>query len=358
MIDKKIKVLVCGTTFGRIYINGIRKLRPKYEIAGILSRGSKQSRKCAEEYNIPLYTDIEDIDKEKFDLACVVVRTGIVGGQGTNIALKLLSKGINVIQEQPVHYNELLECYKIAKKNNCKYFLNTFYSHLTNIEKFKSIAQKIMKNTSPVYIDASCSLQVLFPLLDILGSMMGGLKPFIIEDKVNIQGEIFSLLSGKLKGIPIAIRVQNQIASNNPDNFFHFLHKITLGTEGGSLILTDTNGSILWNPRLFIPHDETGTLNLYTSPKYLNLPVTEIITANEEVTYKEIYEDLWPEAISNAIEYFTILLDDECKYKSSMQYNLSLCSVWNSVGEAIGVSKDVNAKTVIPLTLEDMGIKK
>lgn len=57
------------------------------------------------------------------DLACVVIRSGIVGGSGADIALSLLNKGINVLQEQPVSYVEAANCMKTANSYKKSLFL-------------------------------------------------------------------------------------------------------------------------------------------------------------------------------------------------------------------------------------------
>ena len=61
-------------------------------------------------------TDIEEISKENVDAVCVVVKSSIVGGNGTDIVMQLLEKGIHVIQEQPIHSEEYKKCLIIAKK--------------------------------------------------------------------------------------------------------------------------------------------------------------------------------------------------------------------------------------------------
>lgn len=106
-----IRVIVCGTTFGRIYIHGIQKYgQERFKLVGILASGSERSRKYSEQYGIKLFSSIDEINPLEVDLACVVIRSGIVGGSGADIALSLLNKGINVLQEQPVSYVEAANC--------------------------------------------------------------------------------------------------------------------------------------------------------------------------------------------------------------------------------------------------------
>lgn len=72
-------------------------------MGGILARGSDNAVACAQGYNVPLYTDINQLPHNGINVACVVVRSTVVGGQGTKLANDLLMRGIHVIQEHPVH---------------------------------------------------------------------------------------------------------------------------------------------------------------------------------------------------------------------------------------------------------------
>lgn len=44
---QKVKIVVCGTHFGKVYLKGIEKLKEKCELVGIVARGSEQAQKCA-----------------------------------------------------------------------------------------------------------------------------------------------------------------------------------------------------------------------------------------------------------------------------------------------------------------------
>ena len=45
--EKPLKVLVCGTNFGRVYLKGLERCGNKFKIAGIFSHGSTQSKQEA-----------------------------------------------------------------------------------------------------------------------------------------------------------------------------------------------------------------------------------------------------------------------------------------------------------------------
>ena len=174
--EKPLKVLVCGTNFGRVYLKGLERCGDKFKIAGIFSHGSTQSKQEAEKYGVPLITDLNEVSKKDFDMACVVIRSTAVGGKGTEIAGALLEKGIHVIQEHPVHYNDIVKLLKVAKENNCVYQVNSFYPNVKNVQEFIVKSNKLLKKSRPTYIDATCSTQVLFPMISILGKALSVYK--------------------------------------------------------------------------------------------------------------------------------------------------------------------------------------
>lgn len=59
--EKPLKVLVCGTNFGRVYLKGLERCGDKFKIAGIFSHGSTQSKQEAEKYGVPLITDLNEV---------------------------------------------------------------------------------------------------------------------------------------------------------------------------------------------------------------------------------------------------------------------------------------------------------
>ena len=103
---QRIKTIVCGSTFGQYYIDALKKYDEFFEVIGLLARGSRRSVTLAEKNGIPLFTDIDKIP-ENIVLACVVIRSEGVGGEGCEVAQRLMEKGIHIIQEQPIYLKTL-----------------------------------------------------------------------------------------------------------------------------------------------------------------------------------------------------------------------------------------------------------
>ena len=85
---RKTSVLVCGSGFGKIYLNAISKMEDFY-ISGILGSGSKRTKMLADELEVPYFEDAND-DRIIADLACVIIPNSGAGGRGFEVAKSLL----------------------------------------------------------------------------------------------------------------------------------------------------------------------------------------------------------------------------------------------------------------------------
>ncbi len=349
----KLKVVVCGTGFGRFYIRGIREFTDRYRLVGIISRGSSQSKRLAEKLQITLFDDYTKVTKQDADVVCVVVRTGVVGGEGTEIAKHFLEKGIHVVIEQPIHYEDILGCYRIANKNNCTFHVESFYPYLQTTRAFISTANRLLEKAEPVYLETACSLQVLYPMLDVVGLVMGGFKPVKIDRKKTVQHGLFTDLYGEIKGVSWNLRIQNEMDTTNPDNNFHLFHKIRLYTVAGCLEMTESHGDIVWTPRYIIPKDEDGILTPYLDETLLKLKLTEQ-AGIEPVNIETMFEELWPKTIAYFMDRIYEVMTGSVNNSRIIQHNIETGKLWNEVGSCIGPSNSVETPVIRPLKLKDI----
>lgn len=333
---RPLRVLICGTNFGRVYLKGLEQCGGKFKIAGIFSHGSTQSKQEADKYGVPLLTDINEVSKKDFDMACVVIRSTAVGGKGTEIANRLLEKGIHVIQEHPVHYNDILKLLWKAKENDCVYQVNSFYPNVKNVQEFIIRSQRLLKKSKPTYIDATCSTQVLFPMISILGKALSGYYPWNLQKIDSVDSKFpFKVLSGVIRGIPAIVKIQNQLDPKDPDNNGFLLHRIVLGTTEGSLCLDNSNGLVIWSPQMYVPHTE-GVLDMYGENDYIKLPVSEVADGIECMTYAGVYRNLWPNGIVRALNDFAESISDHSKKNIMAQQTLAISEIWKDLSEKIG----------------------
>lgn len=353
-MQNKYRVLVCGVGFGQFYIKAIENMNEKFQIVGILSKGSELSQSYAKKYKIPIYTTLDDVNLNEIDLACVVIGSTLIGGAGSDLVKQLLKNGVNVIQEQPVHLKEYIEFLKLSRENSCFYKLNTFYPNLKSVDTFLSLSKKLNKLSKIRFISAQCSVHVLFPLIDILGRALGGLKPYEFRNisTQNIESP-FEIIEGYINDIPICISVQNQMTAKNPDNYMLLMHKIMFITNSGNLTLSGTNGPIIWESCLDKPHDKNGKFNLEESNEFSKLKTFEIAEDNEE-TYSSMMKLSWVNSISKSIIEFINCIDSKKANIVEQQYLISAIETWGELSRELGQSKIIQPYKKNAIKINDL----
>lgn len=330
-MENKIRVLLCGTVFGQIYLKGVLA-NEDFQLAGILSNGSGQSRKIAAQYQVPIYKDVDEITNQDFDLAFVVIRSGIVGGAGNEIAQNFLNKQISVVQEQPVHSEEALENYKIAMKNNVFYKVNTFYSYLPSSRIFHSKICELKAKSEIYSIDGACSLPVLLPFIDQIGSALGGISPYILDYEHCFKTDVQNYVCGTIKGIDFMFRIQSHMNSDNIKKYAYMLNEINVMTGMGNLKLTEVNGQVIWVSKPYVVEEY---LRQECKDEIRNVNGTEILYDAGGKKYSELYHSVWPEAVNNFLTANKeFIIKKKCD-AADMQYYIALCRLWKDISDFI-----------------------
>jgi thiazolinyl imide reductase len=342
---RRPRVVVCGTKFGRVYLAAFRSPDFPFELAGILARGSMRSRACARYYDVPLFTHPDQLPAD-VDIACVVVGAAISGGLGAELAQALMARGIHVLQEHPLHHDELAECLRHAHCHGVTYRLNTHYIHVEPVRRFITAARALFRQQRPLFVDAACAFQVAFTLFDILGQALGGVRPWAFTEPppqpnlLTQSGDIeapFRSLDGMIAGVPLTLRIQQEMDPGDPDNYSHFFHRITFGTEGGNITLVNTHGPMLWCPRPHMPPDLRDAIALDDSTaEHLNFSSATPLGPAEGPTYREVLGSLWPAAVRRAMLYLRrAILEDEDPRRQG-QYYLTLCRLTQDANARCG----------------------
>ncbi|EOU7569339.1 yersiniabactin biosynthesis oxidoreductase YbtU, partial [Escherichia coli] len=109
------------------------------------------------------------------DIACIVVRSTVAGGTGTQLARHFLTRGVHVIQEHPLHPDDISSLQTLAQEQGCCYWVNTFYPHTRAGRTWLRDAQQLRRclaKTPPV-VHATTSRQLLYSTLDLLLLALG-----------------------------------------------------------------------------------------------------------------------------------------------------------------------------------------
>jgi thiazolinyl imide reductase len=356
------KVVVCGTSFGRVYLRAVRE-EPDAELAGVLSRGSAASRDYAKSYGVPHYTDVDQLPGD-IDIACVVVRAGVAGGEGGQLAQRLLGRGIHVLQEHLLHPDELADCLRIAREQGVCYRLNAFYPHLRPVEQFLRAARVLRERQPPLHVDATAGGQVVYPLLDIIGRAVGRMRPWAVGAPAPVPPELaamadrpmpYTSVPAVIGGVPVSLRVQNQIHPADPDNHALLLHRLAIAFEGGVLTLADTHGPVLWSPRLHSERDETGRI-IVAGPgtERLDVPSTQALDPADVPTFREIIDELWPRGVRAALAELRADIAAPSRCVAASQWTVTVTAMWHRLTTILGQPELIQPASPVPLPLPEL----
>ncbi|MGH3729513.1 MAG: Gfo/Idh/MocA family oxidoreductase [Micromonosporaceae bacterium] len=359
------RVLVCGTRFGQVYLEAFRGRFPEagFELAGILAAGSERSQACARRYGVPLFTDVDQVPDD-VDIACVVLRGKLLGGRGSQIAQALMARGIHVLQEHPVHGNELAECLRVARRHRVVHHLNTFYVHTTTVRRFLAAARALLASQPVRYVDASCGFQLAYSLLDILGQVLGGIRPWAFGPPPDLPARItrattlpvpFRSLDGVLAGVPTTLRVQNQMDPADPDNYAHLMHQVSIGVESGALRLVGTHGPIVWTARPEFPREVAGSgaRPHFDSDVPLGPPSAAVLGPAQVPSYPEVFATVWPAGVRRALLELRRAATGAEDPMRRGQYHLSLCQLWQDLTVQLGPPELLDTEPAQPLAETD-----
>ncbi|UCM87041.1 Gfo/Idh/MocA family oxidoreductase [Streptomyces marincola] len=365
--ERPLRTVVAGTNFGRFYLDAVRA-HPGFELAGILARGSEHSRDLARRLGVPCHTDAGQVPDD-VDAACVVVPSAVMGGEGSELGTALLDRGVHVLQEHPVHPDELADSLRLARRRGVRFRVNTHYAHVAPVRRFIEAAGELRRRQRVLFVDAAAPVHVLAPLVDILGRALGGLRPWRLGDPAPVADEVRAAsdgqvpvrtLHGAVAGAPLTLRVQNQIHPGDRDNHALFWHRVTIGTEGGVLTLVDTHGPVLWHPRLHSPRDAGHRLVFRSGPgaESLRLPTRSAVgdPADEPRDFDDIFARTWPDAVAEALGLFrdAILADEDGP--RAAQHDLTVHQVWRDLMARLGPPELIRPAAPTPLAVADLGI--
>jgi thiazolinyl imide reductase len=352
-----LKVLVCGTTFGQFWLAALQRYPQRFKVVGLLASGSERSRDCAARHQIPLYTDVAALP-DGIDIACVVLRASVMGGAGSELAQRLMAHGMHVIQEQPVHHDEVVANLRRAREAGVQYRVGNLYPHLPAVQQFSLAAQRLLRRQKPQFIDAACASQVAFPLVAMLAQALGAPRPWHFTAQPQPAESPFQTVQGSIAGIPLTLRVHNEVDPQDPDNHFQLLQQITLGFPAGRLALADTHGPLLWHPRLHIPEAVKRDRD-FSSPQSAHLmeDTSAVIGELHCESWRTSLAERWPEAIAADLLALADSLQNPGAVRWSPQSLLTQCQMWQALTKELGYPRlnpnqqyQPLARTLLPAT--------
>jgi pyochelin biosynthetic protein PchG len=329
--EGRLQVVVCGAVFGQVYLEAFRLNEYPMDLVGILAHGSSRAQACARHYGVPLFTSVEEIPAH-VDAACVVVRSRILGGKGTDLAHALMRRGIHVIQEHPVHPDEMAESLRLARAQRVLYRLNSFYVNVGPVRRFIGAARELCRKQKPLFVDAVCGCQLSFSLLDIIGTSLVSLRPWEIKALPHQPSDAFVTIKAVIAGVQTTLRIQNQLDPADPDDFSYFMHQITFGSAQGRLTLVDTHGPVVWIPRPQFPREvrsQDAAPQFASHPSHT--PRLTVIGSAQAPSFDEIFRNHWPAGVVRALLALRHAILNQEDPLQAGQHQLTICELWRDM---------------------------
>lgn len=347
-MGKKLRVLVCGTTFGQLYIEAIQRLQEDFRLAGILAEGSPRSKACALKNKVPLYRSVEELPGD-LDAACVVIRSGVLGGVGTELAERLLARGLHVLQEHPVHYRDLEGCLRLARENRVCYQIGNLYAHLPEVKKFAACAGYLNKAGRLVYANAAFASQVSYPAMQILQEALPSIREWKLAGCMDCGA--FQVMTGTFGKVPVALEIHNEVNPRDPNNHMHMMHEVELVYEGGRLVLGNTFGPLVWHPKMHADLEYASRGEVQGEfPDYMNEAAGTILGSFRETDFKSILTSVWPQAIARDLLSLKESIEGGRGYARKVQQELLCAKQWMEITRDLGYPRIINAGTHEPLS--------
>lgn len=344
-MDKK-RILICGTGFGKIYINAISK-SDKYVLGGILGTGSNRTRELADTFGVPCYTDMEEA-VGKVDAACVIVPNAAGGGNGANIACELLKHNIPTLLEHPAHEKEILDCLKASSKTT-PFMLNPFYRYTEAVSKFIETARYMSTKASVINAGLNCAIHVLYDGLDMLGCALGDISTWELGDAstgvaTEISGAGNKTINAVIGSTPTMVTVNTNVDRNDPDHPMHLYHEIWVTFTTGKLILVNTNGPLVWLPFARIPRNANNTLQFEQGAPELKIPSGIVLTESEAPSVSQTFDRIWTGAVIKALD--NLFAQDTVKKRMDGQYQIFVSRLWSEICQKVGYANPVLYESV------------
>jgi pyochelin biosynthesis protein PchG len=241
---RPLRVLVCGTNYGRAYIAALAREPRKYQLAGILARGSTHSQQVAAASLVPLYQAAKDLPGN-IDLACAAMNSA-----AWPVVLQLIRRGIHVLCEHPYAPGALARALALARRHNVQFHVNGHFASLPAPKAFIQDCRRVGKIACPALVEVMATERSLYGALDILASALGGLTS--LRFRALSRRTQFVLLEAAMGKAPVRASVQvsgkrgtGRLADGSPAYLLD--QRLTVAFPTGVLMMLSVAGPILWH---------------------------------------------------------------------------------------------------------------
>ncbi|RPH24125.1 hypothetical protein EHN07_14785 [Buttiauxella warmboldiae] len=247
-------IWVVGATFGAHYARALQG----QGLRAIIGRGGEKGRQLAQSLACDYFSAIDRaLTRSRPACAVVAVRSSIVGGEGDDIARRLLQADIPVLQELPVHPQEMVNTLRVAQLRGIPFHVTPFYDQMPSVRRFLRAARRLAVASSLRSVEMRVSVQTLHCALFVLSELLGAPSPAITVTPMASFAKI--LVSGSWQGVAVDMVLMNRFDAASPDDNSQPLMQIVLLSDDGELMLHSPYGPVIWERRLQPPQSLTAS---------------------------------------------------------------------------------------------------
>lgn len=332
----KQRVLIVGAKFGEMYLNAFMQPQEGLELVGLLAQGSPRAKELAQAFGIPLYTSLEQI-KEMPDIACIVVRSTVAGGSGTQLARHFLTHGAHVIQEHPLHPDDVRSLQALAQEQGRCYWVNTFYPHALAGRVWLRDAEQLRRclDQGPSIVHATTSRQLLYSTLDLLLLALGVDAASVACEVVGSFSDFHCLRLYWPEG-EACLLLQRYLDPDDPDMHSLIMHRLLLGWPEGHLSLEASYGPVIWSSSLFVAEHQENAHSLYRRPEILRDPPGQTCSP-APLSWRDCCETAGPEGVGRLLHQLRSHLAGENALAACHgAHQLAVSYLWQQILRATG----------------------
>jgi thiazolinyl imide reductase len=315
---RRLRVLVCGSNYGRAYVTALAREPRKYQLTGILARGSVRSERLAALNLVPLFRSTDELP-DNIDVACAAMSSA-----AWPVVLQLLRRRIHVICEHPYPSKELKDALDLARKRRMQFHVNGHFANLPGPAAFIRACRQARDGGPPELVEVLATERSLYATLDILLSAMGGDRLLRVHElSRNARFVLLEAALGKTR-VRISVQVSGTPQKDRlPDGSPSYLvdQRLTAIFPTGVLTLCSTGGPVLWNRTATYAagHGKPLYTTIYSHRENLCELTEERIQANVEAL--------------NAIRLS--VLGHELPQAQWTEHILGVSSAWQAIGRKL-----------------------
>ena len=320
----RMRVLVCGSNYGRAYITALARNPRKYQLAGILAQGSFRSHEVAALSDVPLYHSTDELP-DNIHLACAAMSSA-----AWPVVLQLIRRGVHVLCEHPYPPALLKRAIDLARKQGVQFHVNGHFALLPAPGAFIRACRRIGERKAPEFVEVITTERALYATLDILMSALGARQP--LRARVLSRDQKFVLLEATLGTTPLRLSVQvsgkqgrGRLADGSPEYLLD--QRLTLAFPSGMLTLLSTAGPVLWNGNPAQMSSDEG-------------PLWTLVFGQEPQTSADLREQRIQANVAALNSIRRSILGHVLPDSQQPQHILAVSQAWESIGRQLATSNE------------------